>query len=195
MRQVQASNPGQVIDFWFEPGARKLWFARSDAFDAAIRERFGGIVAEACSGDLAAWESSAGDALALILLIDQFPRNIHRGSPAAFAADAHGRAVATRAIARGFDLAQPWDRRFFFYLPFEHSEDAADQDRSVAHFRAWVDAAAPEHSARAEDQFTYVLRHREIVRRFGRFPHRNAILGRPTTEEEEEFLKEPRSSF
>ena len=153
------------------------------------------MIADACTGRLAGWESAADKALALVILLDQFPRNIHRGLPAAFAADALAREVAVRAVDRGFDLLSPWDRRFFFYMPFEHSEAIGDQERSVALFRAWVDEAPPERRAAAEDQFDYIRRHHEIIQRFGRFPHRNAILGRPMTAEEETFLNEPRSSF
>jgi uncharacterized protein (DUF924 family) len=130
-----------------------------------------------------------------VILLDQFPRNIYRCSLRAFAADARARRVARAAVAAGFDQATAWDRRCFFYLPFEHSEDAADQALSVALFRAWVAASPPERRADAEDQLTYVLRHQEIVARFGRFPHRNAALGRVTTPEEAAFLQEPRSSF
>jgi uncharacterized protein (DUF924 family) len=192
---LKETSAADVIAFWFGPRARPLWFARNHDFDAEIRERFGGLAAEACAGKFASWESTAETALALILLVDQFPRNMHRTSPAAFAADPLCRGIAARAIERGFDLALPWDRRFFFYLPFEHSEQSSDQDRSVALFRAWVDGAPPDRRADAEDQFHYVLRHQEIIRRFGRFPHRNAVLGRPMTVEEEAFLREPRSSF
>jgi uncharacterized protein (DUF924 family) len=133
--------------------------------------------------------------LALVVVLDQFPRNIHRGSPLAFACDPLARAIAQRAIARGFDLMLARQRRFFFYLPYEHSENPADQERSVALFRAWVETSPPEERARAEHHFEFILRHQEIVQRFGRFPHRNAALGRATTPEEAEFLKEPRSSF
>ena len=184
-----------VIDFWFGPRAEKLWFAKNDALDAKIRERFGRLTVEAAAGRLSNWETTAADALALVVLLDQFPRNIHRGAPAAFAADALARAVAGRAIDRGFDLAIPRPRRFFFYLPFAHSEDAADQDRSVALFRTWVESAPPERRADAEDQYGDILRHREIIHRFGRFPHRNAVLGRVTTPAEAAFLEETRSSF
>ena len=146
-------------------------------------------------GGLSAWEEAPQSALALVVLLDQFPRNMHRGRAEAFACDPLARAVAGRAIERGFDLMLHRDRRFFFYMPFEHSEDPAEQDRSVALFHAWVEAAPEEIKPKALEQFEYVLRHQEIIRRFGRFPHRNAALGRESTAEEAEFLKEPRSSF
>jgi uncharacterized protein (DUF924 family) len=185
----------EVLDFWFEERCRALWFARDDAFDEEIRASFADLAARAAEGKLAAWASSAEGALALLVLLDQFPRNLHRGSALAFAADPLARQEADRAIARGFDLQTAWERRFFFYLPFEHSEEAADQERSVALFAAWVDASPAEARARAQEQFEYVLRHQEIIARFGRFPHRNAALGRSSTPTEIAFLQEPRSSF
>ena len=128
-------------------------------------------------------------------MLDQFPRNIYRGSHLAFANDAIARAIAGRAVDRGFHLDLPRERRFFFDLPFEHSEDLMDQARSLALFRDWVEDAPAEKRAEADHHFTYILRHEEIIRRFGRFPHRNAALGRTTTAEEAEFLQEPKSSF
>jgi uncharacterized protein (DUF924 family) len=153
------------------------------------------LILHAAAGGLSAWEENARDALALVVLLDQFPRNIHRGSPLAYSADTLARDVASRAIDRGFHMMLPRDRRFFFYLPFEHSEDLVDQARSITLFREWVDECPMEKRAEAEHHFTYILRHEEIIRRFGRFPHRNAVLGRATTPEEAEFLKELRSSF
>jgi uncharacterized protein (DUF924 family) len=157
---------------------------------------FGDLTAAAaCGRGCTDWAVSAEGALALVILLDQFPRNLHRGSPQAFAADPLARRIAAAAIAAGFDRATPWDRRKFFYLPFEHSEDAADQALSVELFAAWLVESPPERRAAAEDQFEYVLRHQEIIERFGRFPHRNVALGRVTTPEEAIFLQEPRSSF
>ena len=153
------------------------------------------MIRRAAAGEFSAWEESAADALALVVLLDQFPRNIHRGSPLAYSADPLARDVAGRAIDRGFHLALPREWRFFFYLPFEHSEDLIDQARSITLFHAWVEECPAEKRAEADHHFTYILRHEEIIRRFGRFPHRNAALGRATTPEEAAFLKEPRSSF
>lgn len=187
--------PGEVLEFWFSEQARPLWFERNAAFDEEIRARFGATVAAACLGDLSYWVRAVDSSLALVLLLDQFPRNIHRGTLRAFAGDAHARATANTAIERGFDRRAPLDRRFFFFLPFEHSEDPKDQARSVALFRRWAEEHRGAARERALEQMKYVLRHQEIVERFGRFPHRNAVLGRESTPEEIAFLEEPHSSF
>ncbi|HEX8108315.1 MAG TPA: DUF924 family protein, partial [Kofleriaceae bacterium] len=194
---VPATVPpaSEVLEFWFGEPARSLWFTTRPAFDDEIRSRFGAVAAAAAAGELDPWAASSDGALALTITLDQFPRNIHRGTPAAFAHDGLARAVAGRAIERGFDLAVSLDRRMFFYLPFEHSEALADQERSVELFSRWVSEHPDERRAHAGDQMTYAVRHHEIIRRFGRFPHRNAILGRAPTPEEIEFLCEPRSSF
>ncbi len=187
--------PGEVLEFWFSEQARPLWFERNAAFDEEIRSRFGATVAAACLGDLSYWVRAVDSSLALVLLLDQFPRNIHRGTLRAFAGDAHARATANTAIDRGFDRRAPLDRRVFFYLPFEHSEDPKDQARSVALFRRWAEEHRGAARERALEQMKYVLRHQEIVERFGRFPHRNTVLGRESTPEEVAFLQEPNSSF
>lgn len=181
--------------FWFTPEAEKLWFEKNAAFDDEIRIRFAPLIERAATGEFAAWEERPADALALTIVLDQFPRNIYRGSHLAFVNDPIARGIAGRAVDRGFHLALPRERRFFFYLPFEHSEDLMNQARSLTLFREWVEDAPPDKRAEADHHFTYILRHEEIVRRFGRFPHRNAALGRVTTPEEAEFLKEPKSSF
>lgn len=185
-------DPRDVLDFWFSETARTRWFEKDPAFDAECR-RFAPLVAAAADDRLAAWERTPEGCLALAILLDQLPRNLHRGSPRAFASDAKARAVAERAIARGFDRRLPPDRRAFLYLPFEHSEDLADQRRSVALFRQL--AADMGGTAQAQEYLDYAIRHEQIIERFGRFPHRNAVLGRPSTPEEEEFLKQPGSSF
>jgi len=153
------------------------------------------LIERAAAGEFSSWEDSAANALALVIVLDQFPRNIYRGSALAYANDPLARQVAGRAIDRGFHLALPRGERVFFYLPFEHSEELMDQARSLTLFREWVEDCPPEKRAEADHHFTYILRHEEIIRRFGRFPHRNAALGRVTTPEEAEFLKEPHSSF
>jgi len=187
--------PAEIGEFWFSEKARRLWFEKNQAFDDEIRTRFGATVAAACAGELDGWAATPESCLILLVVLDQLTRNIFRGTPRAFAADAKARGIAGTAIDRGLDQQTALDRRFFFYLPFEHSEDAADQRRSAALFRAWAEAHRGAGRDRAFDQLTYVLRHQEAIERFGRFPHRNAILGRESTAEEIEFLKEPKSSF
>lgn len=189
------SSPREVLEFWFSERARPLWFEKNPVFDEEIRTRFGATVAAACNGELDSWSQSPDSALALVLLLDQFTRNIHRGTPRAFAGDTKARAVAAAAIERGFERQTPLDRRHFFYVPFEHSENADDQHRSVALFRAWAEAHDGARRDEALSYMKYIHRHQEIIERFGRFPHRNAILGRDSTAEEIEFLKEPHSSF
>lgn len=197
MQEQQAALPTwqDVLDFWFAAEHRPLWFKTEPSFDAAIRERFGPLVDAAIAGRLADWEAAPDSCLALVILLDQFPRNAWRGTPRAFSGDAMARAVARRAVDRGTDWAVPLDRRHFFYLPFEHSEDLADQERSCALFYAWAEEFPEAERAEVNEQLRYVDRHKEIIERFGRFPHRNAILGRASTPEEEAFLKEPMSSF
>jgi uncharacterized protein (DUF924 family) len=185
-----------LLDLWFgppgDPGReqpRAKWFERSDAFDADLRRRFAEDQHSAATGTYDGWLATPEGAVALALLLDQVPRNIHRDSAAAFASDAKARQVAQAAIERGFDQALPAVWRWFLYLPFEHSEDAADQDRGVALFRALPSSTETDKVA------VYAEQHREIIRRFGRFPHRNAVLGRRSTPEEDAFLRQPNSSF
>jgi uncharacterized protein (DUF924 family) len=174
-------TPQDVIDFWTCAGP-KAWFRGDPAFDAAMRARLETAHLAASRGELEAWSQSSEGALALVLLLDQAPRNIYRGSAHAFATDGLARAVAARAIDAGFDQAAPSDLRVFFYLPFEHAEDAAAQGRSLALFEA--------HAARTGDAgyLRYARIHADVIARFGRFPHRNIVLGRTTTPEEAAFL-------
>jgi uncharacterized protein (DUF924 family) len=185
----------EVLEFWFSDRARARWFDSTPEFDAEIRERFAAVIDAAAAGELAAWEATGDGALAAVIALDQFPRNIHRGTPRAWQHDAVARAIADRAIAAGLDLGAPLDRRAFFYLPFEHSEALADQDRSVELFARLAAEYPPDRRAAGDDLVAYAVRHREIIQRFGRFPHRNAVLGRASTPEEIAFLREPRSSF
>jgi uncharacterized protein (DUF924 family) len=178
-------QPSAVIDFWFAPGHEERWFAPTPEFDRLILHRFGGLHQLAADGALDHWSASAEGCLALILLLDQMPRNMYRGSARAFATDAKALAVAEHALARGFDQGQTDKARTFLYLPFEHSEDLAHQNRSVALFEAMGDA----------EKLDDAVRHRRIVARFGRFPHRNQALGRASTDEELAFLGQPGSSF
>ena len=175
----EATGPLDVLAFWRAAGPPK-WFKKDAAFDAEIVRRFLGLWHAATAGKLAPWEETPEGALALILVLDQFPRNMFRNDGRTYEADALARAVASRAIARGFDQQIPHVERQFFYLPFMHSEDLPDQERCVELARGYCD-----------DEFTkYAEQHADIVRRFGRFPHRNAMLGRATTAEERAFLDE-----
>lgn len=184
-------NPGAVLEFWFgeRDEARDEWFRKDAAFDALIAARFGTQVEQALAGDCLAWDETPPGALARILLLDQFTRNIFRGTPQAFAGDERALATAQEAVARGFDRELAPLERWFCYLPFEHSEDRAVQERSLELFAALAEATG--HRA----PYEWAEKHAVIVRRFGRYPHRNSILGRSSTPEEIEFLKQPGSSF
>ncbi len=180
-----AHSPDDVLRFWFSDATRPFWFVRSEDFDAHLRGVLGPLHDQAARGELEAWANDARGALALVLLLDQAPRNLHRNSADAFATDPAALKHAQAAVERGLDRELGEDERVFLYLPFEHSESLADQDRCVALMGTlptpmWLD---------------YAERHRNVVARFGRFPHRNAVLGRESTPEELEFLKQPGSSF
>ena len=184
-----------MLDFWFGPAddparsrPRQIWFRSTPEFDAALRDAFLADLEAAAKGGLAAWEGSAEGALALVLLLDQVPRNIFRGTTRAYTTDAAARAAADRALKRGFDQQVPRVWRRFFYMPFHHSEDFADQRRARALFEALP--PDPDHA----DNLRYVYRYHEIIARFGRFPHRNAIVGRESTAEEIAFLAEEDAS-
>jgi uncharacterized protein (DUF924 family) len=170
-------TPAEIVSFWREAGP-KAWFSKNDELDAEIRRRFLAIHEAAAEGLLTNWETSAEGALALLILLDQFPRNMFRGSPRMFASDPLARALAAGAMVRGFDAQVPKEMRTFFYLPFMHSEAIGDQERSVAFYKAIGDA----------DGLKWADEHADIIRRFGRFPHRNAALGRASTAEEQAFL-------
>jgi len=169
--------PEGVLSFWRAAGPKR-WFAVDPAFDAEIRERFLATHEAAASGRLSAWEDTAEGSLALLIALDQFPRNMFRGAARAFSTDAQALAAARRAIARGFDRAISMPERNFFYLPFQHSENIADQERCCALCEATGDAEAVK----------WADIHLDVIRRFGRFPHRNAALGRVSTPEEIAFL-------
>jgi uncharacterized protein (DUF924 family) len=169
-------GPQDVLAFWRAAGPDK-WFTKDDAFDAEIRARFLATYEAAAAGQLA-WDGDPAGALALVIVLDQFPRNIFRDSARAFAADPLARQVTTGAIDRGFDQQVVLAERSFFYLPFEHSEALADQERCIALNRASGDA----------DALKWAELHADIIRRFGRFPHRNKVLGRATTSDEQAFL-------
>jgi uncharacterized protein (DUF924 family) len=188
-------SPSDVLEFWFSEQSRALWFDKNAAFDEAIRTRFEDTLRAAAAGELDHWERTAPGALALVIVLDQFPRNLYRGSARAFAADPRAREVADRAMSRRLDQDIPLAQRHFLFLPFEHSESTGDQERSIALFQAWAEAHDGPARDRALEQMRYVHRHAEIVARFGRFPHRNEALGRESTEAEIAFLREPMSGF
>ena len=172
------AQPDEVLAFWRAAGPDK-WFSKDDAFDAEIAARFLTTYEAAAAGQLTAWEETAETTLALAIVLDQFPRNMFRGSAQAFAADPIARGVAGRALAKGFDQQVSDEERGFLYLPFMHSEEVADQERCVALYQVLGDA----------ENLKYADIHLDIIRRFGRFPHRNLVLGRTTTPEEQAFLQ------
>ena len=183
-----------VLDFWFGPPeahgqVRPEWFRKDEKFDAEIWRRFGALHAAAAIGELEAWRAQPRSMLALVIVLDQFSRNLYRGDARAFAQDAQALSCARAAMARGDDASLLPVERQFLYLPFEHSEDLADQDRAVALMRE----LEPFESTRGLVE--WAQRHRAIIHRFGRFPHRNAVLARVSTGAEAEFLKQPGSGF
>ncbi len=187
---------GDILEFWFGPPdvrasglSRKVWFKKDPEFDNEIRERFLATHEAAARGDLDSWTESAQGCLALLILLDQFPRNLFRGDARSFATDAKAHAVAQKTFERGFEQNLSPLERGFVYLPFEHSERLEDQVRAVM-----LVESLPDGEGMAEWKKS-AHRHYEIIARFGRFPHRNAVMGRPSTEEELAFLQEPHSTF
>lgn len=190
-----------VLRFWFGDGeadaVRDEWFKKSPAFDAEIEQRFAAEIEAALRGRLDHWQATTDGAVALVLLLDQFTRNSFRDTPRAFAGDAQALGVARRLVAMGRDRALPPLRRWFLYMPYEHAEDLAAQEECVRLFTALA-AEVPPADALAgalAGALDYARRHAAVIRRFGRFPHRNAVLGRASTAEEAEFLREPGSRF
>jgi uncharacterized protein (DUF924 family) len=184
-----------VLAFWFAPEHAAHWFDADAAFDEAIRTRFAADTGEAAAGRLAGWAASPRGWLALLILLDQFPRNLHRGDPRAWAQDVGAQRVALSGIAEGFDRHLPALQRVFAYLPLEHAENMELQDRSVALFEALCADAPPQERSRFGNFLDYARRHREVIARFGRFPHRNAVLGRASTAEERAYLAQPGAGF
>ena len=187
----------EILAFWFgrpgEPGfgqPRSEWFRKDAAFDDQIRSRFLPGVEAALAGELTAWADERQGLLAMLILLDQFPRNLFRGEAKAFAGDPRARSLAESALAKGWDKDLSAVEKLFVYLPFEHSEALADQERSVALFSA----LAAGHSG-CEGFLDYAYRHHEVIARFGRFPHRNAALGRLSTPDEAGYLAQPGSGF
>ena len=181
-----------VLDFWFGPGddARPEWFRKDPTFDALIGQRFGDLIDAALAGGLDGWATSPRAALARIVVLDQFTRNVYRDTPRAFAGDALALAAARALVAHGWDRELPPRWRGFAYLPFEHAEDLAAQQDSLRLFGA----LAAEHPALA-DLLEWARKHADVIARFGRYPHRNAALGRPDRAAEPAFLAEPGSRF
>jgi len=186
-----------VLDFWFAPEGdpergtlRPMWFKKSEATDREIAERFAPLIERALRGELVGWATAPHSALAHILLLDQFTRNTLRDTPRAFAGDARALRAATAMVGARHDEALPPEQRAFVYMPFEHAEGIAMQDEAVRLFTRLA-AEAPQMA----DMLAYAHKHRDVVLRFGRFPHRNEILGRQSTAEELAFLREPGSRF
>ncbi|MDH3229536.1 MAG: DUF924 domain-containing protein [Alphaproteobacteria bacterium] len=174
-----------VLGFWFNETERENWFRKDDAFDEAVRRRFAEVYRRAAAGQLDEWRDTPRGCVALVIVLDQFPRNMFRGDARSFATDAAARTVLRHALDGGFDRGLTVPEKQFLYMPLQHSEDAADQALSVELNAATGDA----------DLLKWAEAHQRIVGRFGRFPHRNKMLGRETTPEEAEFLKEKGSSF
>lgn len=197
-------TPATVLEFWFgnagddtatAQAQQKLWWSKNAEVDADIRNRFAALVETAASGKLDDWAQDARSRLALILLFDQFPRNMYRDTPRAFSYDPLARELALAGIAGGADRKLRAIERVFFYLPLEHAESPELQERCVALFTALA-AGVPEADRKTFKGYAdYAVRHRDVIHRFGRFPHRNHILGRASTPEEIAFLKQPGSSF
>ncbi|WP_340161482.1 DUF924 family protein [uncultured Hoeflea sp.] len=178
-------TPETVLNFWFNELTPKDWFVKSDDIDASITDRFSGLHLALSRGVSDEWRATPEARLALIIVFDQFPRNIYRGSPLAFATDGLALKEAKAALAMGADKAIAEDRRIFFYMPFEHAEDIAEQERCVALFEALGNA----------NYLDYANQHHDIIARYGRFPHRNPILGRASTAEEKAYLATPGAGF
>ena len=198
-------TPDTIHEYWFGSALQdaavtareraRLWWSKSREFDNEIRRRFENCVIKAGSGELDYWAANPQDRLALILLTDQFPRSIYRGSAKAFAFDTKALSLARDGIDLGFDNALRPLEKVFFYLPLEHSELLADQQRSVSLFQKLVDEAGPDQKPTFAEYLDFAVRHRDIISRFGRFPHRNEALGRISTPEELSFLQQPGSGF
>lgn len=193
-----------ILEFWFGSNpvdggvAREKsaqWWSKSPETDGEIRERFESFVRSAAAGELSDWQSTPHGRLALILLTDQFPRNIYRESPEAFAQDSRALAWSLDGIAQGLDLKLRPIERVFFYLPLEHAESLEIQEQSVRQFRQLLDNVSDDQKKIFAEYLDFAVRHRDIIARFGRFPHRNRILGRTSTDDELVFLSQPGSTF
>ena len=202
--KTNATTIAEILQFWFgtshtavEIAAEKttLWWSKNEIIDREITGRFAAVSEAAATGKLASWAESPPGLLALILCTDQFPRNMHRDTPGAFACDAVALGYAKQGLESGATACLDPIRRVFAYLPFEHSEDLAEQQRSVALYQELAENAAADEVALFNNYLDFAHKHQQIIQRFARFPHRNQILGRPSTDEELAFLKQPGSSF
>lgn len=197
-------QPESVLDFWFgAPGSAleiagrqtRLWFGKSPENDQAVTERFSAALIDATAGRLDHWANTPRGRLALVIVLDQFPHHIHRDRAQAFATDPQALVQSLAALAAGEDRQLASIERVFLYLPFEHAESLGMQDRAVSLYENLAREASTDERALFDGFLDYARQHRDVVARFGRFPHRNAILGRPSTPEEVEFLKQPGSRF
>ena len=180
IQPIENAEIRAVLDYWLVQVSPDKWFSRDDALDAEIRERFAALHAQAVAGALGHWRETPRGCLAEIILLDQFSRNLYRDDARAFAADSQARDIMDHVLARGLDDGMSADERRFLYMPLQHSENAADQSRSVDLYRTLED----------DKTFEYTLRHQEIIIRFGRFPHRNAVLGRQSRPGEEAAVED-----
>ncbi len=197
----QSDRAEAILNFWFgQPEDidysryRKAWFVKDANFDNQIRQQFLADTQKAAAGEYDPWQASPSTAVALLLLLDQFPRNLYRGSARSFATDAQALQVAQQLVATGADKKLPPAYRFFVYVPFEHSEDIAQQNRCVE-LMAELIKEVPELDPGLKGGLDYAIRHRDVIERFGRFPHRNELLNRQSTPAEVEFLQQPGSRF
>jgi uncharacterized protein (DUF924 family) len=206
LRDVPTSkpmNPQTVIDFWFgeltdgfsDGTHRGRWYAFDEAFDRRIEDQFARTLQDAQAGELKPWLDDPRGQLAFIVLTDQFSRQIHRGTAQAFATDALALSAAREGIARGMDRELEFNHRSFFYMPFEHSEALIDQHTAVGLFAQLRDETPPPYRQRTGESLRHAQQHRDIIQRFGRFPHRNALLDRVSTEAEVEFLAQASGNF
>jgi len=184
-----------VLAFWFDPARKTQWFKSDEAFDATIREQFGYQIDAAATGRLNHWLTTPSGWLALLIVLDQFPRNIYRNDPRAWMQDVLAQQIVVSGVEEGFDRQLPPIQRVFAYMPLQHAEDIGLQQRSIQLFKSLCDDVPADERDRYTDFLDYARRHESVIARFGRFPHRNAVLKRETTQEEKAFLTEPGSRF
>jgi uncharacterized protein (DUF924 family) len=189
------TTPRDILDFWFDPASEAHWFARDEAFDQQIRARFGDTLEAARQRELDHWATTPEGWLALLIVLDQFSRNLHREDPRAWASDRQTQTLALAGIARGDDQQLEPLQRVFAYMPLEHAEDLALQRHCVQLFNQLVAQQSQQERSRFEGFLDYARRHHDVIDRFGRFPHRNAVLGRASTPAEQDYLAGPGAGF